>query len=159
MTDAEESSELPERQEDLNSISETLEEARNLYQDSERRRSTIDNKTSIIITINALIIGFASLESQSSLFLETSIVLALVSLFIGLLEMFIVHYRRPGKDIDDFYQYTKMSSEDLQDELLLSYITTIENNWSKNNYRFYILALAMFLTALSVLLFAFSLLC
>lgn len=159
MTDAEENSDPPERQDDINSVSETLEEARNLYQDSERRRSAIDNKTSIIVTINALIIGFASLSGQNSQFLALSIFIALFSLFIGLVEMFIVHYRRPGKEISDFYQYAKMETEDLQDELLLSYITTVENNWSKNNYRFYILAAAMFLTALSVLLFSLSLLC
>lgn len=122
-----------------NRVSEvTLEEARQRYEDEERRRSAVESKIGTIITVDALIVSIVGVFSSGfgdsvSYYELVGVALAIISVAIGLWTMRTKDYNRPGKDIDDFLQYGELDDGEQRHELLLSYIVAIDGNEDATN--------------------------
>lgn len=139
---------------DFPTLGLTLEEARRTYDDEERRRDTVENKIGIVVTVDALLISFGALFSDLHI-LALALVLApaLISAGLGLYTIRSRDYKRPGKDIDDFYQYSEYDDIDVQEEqLLLDYSDTILTNKEMNKAKFTRFNYCIALTFLSILL-------
>lgn len=135
----------------------TVEEAQRRYDDEEQRRTALESKTSMVIGINALVISLVSSFGQLDIAVRIIVLIpALVSSFIGLRLLGIRDYARPGKDIDQFYQYARQEHDGLLDTLLVSYIETIEENTSKNDRKVTKFQHAYKLSFLSLLLIALT---
>ncbi|WP_436931231.1 hypothetical protein [Halosimplex halobium] len=125
--------------EDFSTLKLTLEEARRQYDDEERRRTAVENKIGIVVTVDTLLISFAALFSQDLhlILLVTVMVPALASAGLGLYAIRSRDYERPGKDIWDFHDYSGFDDEDTQrEQLLLDYETTTGGNQEKNDPKF-----------------------
>jgi hypothetical protein len=153
VTGVEENTEVekPDRQGDFPSIEYALNLAKGYYEDSERRRNTIDSKLGSIITVNALVIGFASFDGSLTPLPLASVLLSLVSLMAGLWILRLNTYCRPGRETDEFYKYAGMDEEEFFDEVLLSHIAALDKNKEINDRRLLYLRFCLVMTALSVL--------
>lgn len=133
----------------------TLEEVRRRYDDEEARRDTVENKISIVVTVDALLISFGTLFNQGyrPLALGAILIPALVSAGLGLYAIRSRDYERPGKEIWDFYDYSEFNDVDAQrEQLLLDYVKTTGVNKEKNKYKFKSLDLCTLLTFISITL-------
>jgi len=141
--------------EDFSTLELTLEEARRQYDDEERRRTAVENKIGIVVTVDTLLISFAALFSQDlhPILLVTVMIPALASAGLGLYAVRSRDYERPGKDIWDFHEYSEFDDEDTQrEQLLLDYETTTGGNQEKNDPKFTYFNWCITLTFISLVL-------
>lgn len=125
--------------EDFPTLGLTLEEARRHYDDEEQRRTAVENKIGIVVTVDTLLISFSSLFGQNfhPLLLVVVMAPALVSAGLGLWAIRSRDYDRPGKHIEDLYDYSEFDDSDSQrEQLLLDYVTTTATNKEKNDPKF-----------------------
>lgn len=140
---------------DFPTLALTLEEARRKYDDEEARRETVENKIGIVVTVDALLISFGALFNQglNPLVLVVVLIPALVSAGFGLHAIRSRDYERPGKDIQDFHDYSEYDSEgDQREKLLLDYEITIESNKEVNDPKFGVFNRCIKLTFASLVL-------
>lgn len=146
--------------EDFPTLELTLEEARRKYDDEERRREAVENKIGIVVTVDALLISFGILVSQSLNPIMTIFVFfpALVSAGLGLYTIRSRDYDRPGKNIVDFHDYSdydKIAAQ--QEKHLLDYELTIESNKKTNDPKYSAFNYCIVLTFVSLALLLISL--
>lgn len=106
----------------------TLEQARLRYEDEEMRRRAVEGKIGVIITVDALIISVGGIFTERGAFVLLGMIVALLSVAIGLWALRTRNYYRPGKDIDDFIQYEDLDDEVQRKQLLLDYIVALDGN-------------------------------
>ncbi|WP_330633578.1 hypothetical protein [Halocatena halophila] len=141
--------------EDFPTLKLTLEEARRQYDDEERRRDAVENKIGIVVTVDALLISFGALFGKEFHPLLIVVVLgpALASAGLGLYAIRSRDYKRPGKHIRDFHDYSTFDNEDIQrEQLLLDYEATTGSNKGKNNPKFSYFNWCIILTFISLML-------
>jgi len=119
-------SESEEEQINLHNIS--LAEIRLRYQEEETRRTATESKIGIVLTVNAIIISVISVFSNLNAFHYVAMGLALLSVGIGILALWVRDYHQPGKETGDYLQYIDDPPANLQRELVKSYITVITGN-------------------------------
>lgn len=136
----------------------TLNEARHQYDDEEHRRSTIESKIGMILTVDALLISFGSLFNQGIQPTAIVVVLlpALISVVLSISAIYSRYYQRPGKNIENFYQYSGYESTDNQrEQLLLDYIEGTDTNRGRNNRKVVVFNICIALTVFSLALLLF----
>lgn len=141
--------------EDFPTLELTLEEARRQYDDEERRRTAVENKIGIVVTVDALLISFGAIFVQDlhPILLILVMAPALISSGLGLWAIRSRDYDRPGKHIRDFHDYSKFKDDDSQrEQLLLDYETTTGENKKKNDPKFKYFNWCIFLTFVSLVL-------
>lgn len=106
----------------------TIEEARRRYDNEEARRTSVESKIGTIITIDALIISLVSVFPSEEILTTAGIILALVSVILGLWAFRKREYNRPGKSLGDFLQYGDISIEEQRKQILFDYIVAVEGN-------------------------------
>jgi len=137
---------------DFPTLSTTLSEARERYNEEESRREAVESKIGIVITVDALIISLASIfQNISGLVVGLLLLPALASAGLGLYGIKSREYNNPGKDIGDFYQYSKMGEKEQKDQLLLDYITSTTKNRERNNNKYCIFNICITMTFISLL--------
>lgn len=122
----------PER--DFPGLSVTLAEARRRYDDEEAQRNSVESKTGLVFGVNALIISLVSTIFDAGFLLTILVLLpALVSSYFGLRILAIRDFKRPAKDIGEFYQYAKKDEAVVSDELLNAYMDSTKYNTEKTD--------------------------
>lgn len=106
----------------------SLNEVRLRYQEEEGRRKSAEAKIGTVLTVDALLVSVVSIFSTLNYILVISMVLALLSVYIGMTALWVRDYTTPGLDIDDYLQYIENPPEDIQREILKSYMTSITGN-------------------------------
>lgn len=143
----------------------TIEEARRRYDNEEARRTSVESKIGTIITVDALIISLVSVFPSEEILTTAGIVLALVSVILGLWASRKREYNRPGKSLGDFLQYGDMTIEEQRKQILFDYIVAVEGNEdadsedeqrtgnkAKNDRKYLYFHVCSLLTGLSLLL-------
>jgi len=105
--------------------------------------------------INVLIISVIAIQLDLPIYTTLIIIFpSFVSAWYILQVLRIRDYERPGKHYEDFYQYAKMTEQQVRDRLILDYMTTLETNSEKNDekadrfHRAYMLSTAALFLAL-----------
>lgn len=139
--------------EEFEPLEETLHEARRRYDKEENRRTTVENKTRTVVTVNALIISFGSVFPSTGLFLNLVTFLpAVISAGLGLYGIRSRIYEKPGVDIEDFHNYSSFKTQELQEKFLLDYEICVSNNMNTNDKKFTIFNYCIGLTFTSLVL-------
>lgn len=125
-SDRERQSTSPDEQTDLHDIS--LAEIRLRYQEEENRRTATEAKIGIVLTVNAIIISVISVFSDLNVLHYVAMGLALASVIIGILALWVRDYHQPGKETEDHLQYIDDPPANFKRELIKSYITVITGN-------------------------------
>jgi hypothetical protein len=139
---------------DFPTLALTLEEARRQYDDEEVRRENVENKTGTVVTVDTLVITFATLIGGElhPLVLIAIVMPALAGAGLGLYTVRSRRYEQPGRDINDLYTYSEYDSNiDQQEQLLLNYISATKDNRDTNTTKFRRLNICMILTFISLL--------
>lgn len=115
-------------QDDFDPSQLALEEIRLRYQEESERRTSIEAKLGIVLTVDAIIVSIVSIFSSLSLLHYLAMGLALVSVFIGITALWVRDYHTPGLDIEDYLQYIDEPPHPVRRELVKSYLTVISGN-------------------------------
>jgi len=105
-----------------------LEEVRLRYQEEAERRNSAEAKIGTILTVDAIIVSVTGLFQNLSLLLIAAMIVALLSVILGIHGLRVQDYTTPGKDIDDYLQYFDYPSQDLRRDLTIAYMTSISGN-------------------------------
>lgn len=105
-----------------------LEELRLRYQEEAERRNSAESKIGTILTVDAIIVSVTGFFQNLSLLLIAAMIVALLSVILGIHGLRVQDYHTPGNDIDDYLQYFDESSSELRRELAIAYITSISGN-------------------------------
>lgn len=137
----------------------TLKEARQRYDDEERRRANVENKIGTVVTIDALIVALTGIFSQQVNLSQQSVILAvlpaMISAAIGLWVLRTRDYGRPGNKIEDFHEHAGMTHKDQVEKHLLDYEVATSNNRRLTNRKYSNLDICVLLTSLSLVLLLF----
>lgn len=135
------------------SLGLTLQEVRNLYEDEEARRRTIETKIGILVSINAIIITVVgSLGGISTWWSIFAIILALASVLIGLYILWPRKYQRPGpEDINDIFGDARYDPSAFKKQFINDYRASILSNEERNDSRYKIFKFCSILTIGSIL--------
>ena len=145
----------PVNPDDFTTLELTLTEARRQYDDEERRRESVESKIGIVVTADALIVSFGAALNQTIPLVSLVLALlpALCSAGYGLYTIRSQEYKRPGKEILNFHDYSKYDSiPKQQEQLLLDYERTADDNREKNDIKYDAFNVCGFLTSLSLFL-------
>lgn len=135
---------------DFPSYSEAITEARRRYENEEARRDGIENKISILVTIDVLVITLSGAVNENTPPEWPAVLPALLSTIFGLLIIAPKWYANPTSD--RYYSYAREDETELQDILLASYSHAIELNEKINNLKISIFKFCIILTLSSVFL-------
>lgn len=109
-----------------------LKEVRRRYEDEEDRRSTVETKTGILISIDAIIISVVALfNGIGSRFTTTVIGLAIGSAIIGLYILWPRNYERPGPNIGDIFGESQRDKHDFEKQFNNDYRAAVTTNMIK----------------------------
>jgi hypothetical membrane protein len=135
----------------FNSAKISLEEARRRYDNEEVRRDGLENKISILVTADTLILTLVGVFGKQPLLHRTVAVLpAMISSIIGLLLIVPKLYANPVRN--RYYEYAEWDENEAYDRLFVSYIDAIERNEAINEFKFTHFHTCIFLTLSSLLL-------
>lgn len=124
--DGEESPGRANEEVDLHQL--TLEEIRLRYQEEDQRRTAVEAKIGTVLTVDAIIISVTGVFSNINFILGTAIVLALLSVYIGIRALWVRDYSNPGRDIEDYLRYIDQPRDKVQRKMVIDYITAITGN-------------------------------
>lgn len=115
-----------QKDEDLSQLA--LDEIRLRYQEEAERRNSAETKIGTILTVDAIIVSVTGLFQNLSLLLIAAMVVALLSVILGIHGLRVQDYRTPGKDIDDYLQYIDDPPQPIRRKLTMAYMTSISGN-------------------------------
>lgn len=135
------------------SIDLALTELRRRYDDEERRRVAIEDKSNRLLALDAVLIplitGFSSLDN---LLVTSAVILLLISGIMILIGVRGRKYARPLSEIGHVYAYADDSNSEFAAAFAQLYKEAIIHNESKNNQKYRFFNLSFSLTGLAVLL-------
>lgn len=115
----------------------TLEEIRLRYQEEEQRRTAVEAKISTVLTVDAIIVSVTGVFSDINFIFGTAIVLALLSVYIGIRALWVRDYSNPGRDIEDYLRYIDQPRDKVQRKIVIDYITAIAGNEANDDPELY----------------------
>jgi hypothetical protein len=124
--DGKQSSDRVNEEVDLHQL--TLEEIRLRYQEEEQRRTAVEAKISTVLTVDAIIVSVTGVFSDINFILGIAIVLALLSVYIGIRALWVRDYSNPGRDVEDYLKYIDQPRDKIQRKIVIDYITAITGN-------------------------------
>ncbi|WP_137284198.1 hypothetical protein [Halorussus salinisoli] len=143
--------------EEFETLDLTLEEARRRYENEEQRRDAVESKIGTVVTVDALIISFGGLFSDLNSLLVLAVLLpAILSAGIGLFGIRSQKYGKPGLDIEDFHEYSKMGETEQKEHFLLAYEVATGDNEDLNSTKFKVFNYCVGYTFLSLVLVLLS---
>lgn len=114
-------------------ITETLEEARLMFQYEQQRFQGLENKATSFLSLNALVFAILALISTPYKFLYVPV---FITLAISILFTFRVFALRTGAiphaSFDDYFDYARMSKMKAKDEFLLNYTQVLKKEHDIN---------------------------
>ncbi|MFC4541866.1 hypothetical protein ACFO5R_07980 [Halosolutus amylolyticus] len=132
-----------------------LEETRRRFDLEEKRSDVIETKAGTIFALNAIIISAISLlEDIYTTSKIIIVVLAMISAVQALRVLRTHNYQRPMQHSRNISRYISLSQKEFEKKFIELYIESIENNKRINNDRIGKYQWALWLTVLTILIFA-----
>ena len=125
---------------EFQSINLALDEIRRRYDDEEQRRSSVDNKSIGLGSLDAVIISVMSISSdtQTGLFTVLVLLLLTISIILALVNIRRQTYHRPFSQTGHIYAYADDPAPEFNSQVLNLYIICVSKNEKINdkNIRF-----------------------
>ncbi len=137
------------------SLNVALEEIRIMFQHEQDRFQKIESKATAFLTLNSILftaLSFILIIKEYSVFIPTIIFFGL-GIFFSFKVYGLKFGRKPHKEYGDWYQYTKLTKPELEDQFLLDYMEANKKEEKINNEKIEYLKSIVFFSKLAWLFF------